>query len=158
MKKCETDMLNASVFKFHDHHIGGGKHFIIWGPRTFKRKWKGNLRSIKAYWREACCLMSERLVSIAAHGFSNRIMTQNTHLCCYCQIATHGAINSFDLASGHTTSLTLTRPRLIIAGCRQEMAEVVREVAQKRKEARQHGNSLRACRTARHSASLCRRF
>lgn len=29
LKKCETDMLNASVFKFHDHHIGGGKHFII---------------------------------------------------------------------------------------------------------------------------------
>ena len=37
-----------------------------------------NLKTIKAFWSEMCCPVSESLVSVAGHGSSNSIMTQNT--------------------------------------------------------------------------------
>lgn len=39
-----------------------------------------NLKMIKEFWREMCCLVSESLVLVTGHGFSNRITTQNTQL------------------------------------------------------------------------------
>ena len=60
----------------------GGGLVMFWG--CFAASGTGSLEStletIKAFWREMCCPVSESLVSVAGHGSSNRTMTQNTQL------------------------------------------------------------------------------
>lgn len=43
---------------------------------VFRVQW--NLKSVKTFWRETCCLVSKSLVSAPGHGSAKRIMIQNT--------------------------------------------------------------------------------
>lgn len=39
-----------------------------------------NLKTIKAFWSQMCCPLSDNLISVAGHRFTNRIKTQHTQL------------------------------------------------------------------------------
>lgn len=66
---------------------GGGSDrfrgcFAASGPSGVLDLWKAQWapRTIRAIWSKMCCPVSESLVSVAGHGSSNRIKTQNTRL------------------------------------------------------------------------------
>lgn len=62
----------ATIFRAALSHLAQGALNLC------RAQW--NLKTVSAFWGEMCSPVSDSWVSVAGHGSSNRIMTQNTEL------------------------------------------------------------------------------